>query len=124
MARERKTAPFDITAVSVGFDMRFALDMSLSRQERGNLPRLRSKHIECEQREHISNANGVSVYRIARQGNISSRALRDLSTKRSETIMEEKKNELREMTITFALSVSEVCDEIKGCRSYVDQMIR
>ncbi len=34
------------------------------------------------------------------------------------------KNELREMTIQFALSVSEICDDIKGCRSYVDQVIR
>jgi len=38
--------------------------------------------------------------------------------------MPDKKNELREMTIDFALSVSDICDEIKGCRSYVDQIIR
>ena len=38
--------------------------------------------------------------------------------------MIENKNELREMTIQFALSVSEICDDIKGCRSYVDQVIR
>ena len=36
----------------------------------------------------------------------------------------EEKNELREKTIAFALSVSENCEEIKGCRSYVDQIIR
>ena len=38
--------------------------------------------------------------------------------------MIDSKNELREMTIAFALSVSDICDEIKGCRSYVDQIIR
>ena len=36
----------------------------------------------------------------------------------------QSKNELRESTIVFALSVSDLCDEIKGCRSYVDQLIR
>ena len=38
--------------------------------------------------------------------------------------MDDNKNELREMTISFSLSVSDACDEIKGCRSYVDQVIR
>ncbi|MBP5427668.1 MAG: four helix bundle protein [Clostridia bacterium] len=28
------------------------------------------------------------------------------------------------MTVVFALSVSDVCDEIKGCRVYVEQVIR
>ncbi len=34
------------------------------------------------------------------------------------------KNELRETSIEFALAVSDICDEISGCRSYVDQIIR
>lgn len=38
--------------------------------------------------------------------------------------MADSRNDLREMTISFALSVSDVCDEIKGCRSYVDQIVR
>lgn len=38
--------------------------------------------------------------------------------------MTNKKNELREMTIAFALSVSDICESINGCRSYVDQIIR
>ena len=38
--------------------------------------------------------------------------------------MTDNKNELREMTISFALSVSDICDNLKGCRSYVDQIIR
>ena len=38
--------------------------------------------------------------------------------------MDDKKNELRELTIAFALDVSDACDEIKDCRSYADQVIR
>lgn len=38
--------------------------------------------------------------------------------------MEKNKNELREETIQFALNVSEVCEDIKGYRAYVDQIIR
>ena len=34
------------------------------------------------------------------------------------------KDELREMSISFALAVSDVCENMKGCRSYVDQIIR
>ena len=36
----------------------------------------------------------------------------------------DKKNELREKTIGFALAVSDACEGIKGCRSYTDQLIR
>ena len=38
--------------------------------------------------------------------------------------MTDSKNELRELTIEFAIRVSDACDEIKGCRSYVDQIVR
>ncbi|MBQ6468277.1 MAG: four helix bundle protein [Clostridia bacterium] len=38
--------------------------------------------------------------------------------------METNKNELRELTISFALEVSDLCDNIKGCHSYVEQIIR
>jgi len=38
--------------------------------------------------------------------------------------MDKDKNELRELTISFALGVSDACEPIKGCRSYVDQIIR
>ena len=36
----------------------------------------------------------------------------------------EQKNKLREETITFALFVSDVCEKIKGCSVYVNQLIR
>ncbi len=34
------------------------------------------------------------------------------------------KNQLREDTIVFALTVSDLCDEIKGCSVYVNQLLR
>ena len=38
--------------------------------------------------------------------------------------MSADKNELREDTLTFALDISNLCEDIKGCRSYVDQIVR
>jgi len=38
--------------------------------------------------------------------------------------MEENKNQLREDSITFAISISDICDEIKGCSVYVNQLVR
>ena len=34
------------------------------------------------------------------------------------------KNRLREETIDFAIAVSDVCDEIKGCSVFVNQLLR
>ncbi len=36
----------------------------------------------------------------------------------------EQKNLLRESTIEFAIEVSDMCDNIKGCSVYVNQLIR
>lgn len=38
--------------------------------------------------------------------------------------MTDNKNELRELTIAFAIKVSDICENIIGCRSYIDQIIR
>ena len=38
--------------------------------------------------------------------------------------MEQNKNLLREDTINFAIEVSDICDEIKGCSVYVNQLLR
>ena len=38
--------------------------------------------------------------------------------------MEGNKNLLREETINFAIEVSDICDEIKGCSVYVNQLLR
>ena len=39
-------------------------------------------------------------------------------------IMENYKNTLREQTINFAIEVSDICDNIKGCSVYVNQLLR
>lgn len=38
--------------------------------------------------------------------------------------MEQNKNLLREKTIEFAIEISDICDEIKGCTVYKNQLIR
>lgn len=38
--------------------------------------------------------------------------------------MVDKKNKLREDAIELAISISDVCDEIKGCSVYVNQLLR
>ena len=38
--------------------------------------------------------------------------------------MAEKKHQLREETIEFAIEVSDVCDEIKGCSIFINQLLR
>ncbi|MBQ8740869.1 MAG: four helix bundle protein [Clostridia bacterium] len=37
---------------------------------------------------------------------------------------EQNKNRLREETINFAIEISDVCEEIKGCSVYTNQLIR
>ena len=38
--------------------------------------------------------------------------------------MENTKNQLREDCIAFAISVSDICDNIKGCAVFVNQVLR
>ena len=38
--------------------------------------------------------------------------------------MENNKNQLREDSIALAISVSDVCDNIKGCSVFVNQLLR
>ena len=38
--------------------------------------------------------------------------------------MEEKKNLLREQAIELAIEISDICDTIKGCSIYVNQLLR
>ena len=38
--------------------------------------------------------------------------------------MTENKNQLRDDAIEFAIQVSDLCDEIKGCSVYVNQIVR
>lgn len=39
-------------------------------------------------------------------------------------MVSDKKNLLREESIEFAIIVSDICDEIKGCSVYVNQLLR
>ena len=38
--------------------------------------------------------------------------------------MENNKNVLREETINFAIEISDICDNIKGCPVYINQLLR
>lgn len=38
--------------------------------------------------------------------------------------MENGKNQLREDSIAFAISISDICDGIKGCSVFVNQLLR
>ena len=38
--------------------------------------------------------------------------------------MEEKKNLLREQAIELAIEISDICDNIKGCSIYVNQLLK
>ncbi len=38
--------------------------------------------------------------------------------------MEQNKNLLREETIVFAIEISDICDNIKGCSVYINQLLR
>ena len=72
----------------------------------------------------ISNANEMSIYRLlAMRANIELRS--NISTKRKDFYqMTENKNQLREDAIEFAIQISDLCDEIKGCSVYINQIVR
>ena len=36
----------------------------------------------------------------------------------------EQKDSLRKQSVDFAIEISDICDEIKGCSVYVNQLIR
>ena len=38
--------------------------------------------------------------------------------------MTDNKNQLREDSIEFAIQISDLCDEIKGCSVYINQIVR
>ena len=75
--------------------------------------------IECERSEHISKSKMISNF-PARE-NISINAL---LVPEGMWVMSEKKNDLREQTIAFAIAVSDACDEITGVSVYVNQLVR
>ena len=70
----------------------------------------------------ISKPNKVRLYRILRKQNISNEQSEYID--KGENTMENSKNVLREETINFAIEVSDICDNIKGCSVYINQLLR
>ena len=69
----------------------------------------------------ISKPNIVRLYRILRKQNISNEQSEYID--KGEKCMGQK-NLLREETINFAIEVSDICDNIKGCSVYINQLLR
>ena len=69
----------------------------------------------------ISKTSIASLYRILRKRNISNTHC--VYIDKGESIMEQK-NLLREETINFAIEISDICDNIKGCSVYINQLLR
>ena len=93
--------------------------------------RCRRQHIDCSQREQISSLSAAKTYRVAKQHIdvprvlISSSPPANISTKRKDFYqMTDNKNQLREDAIEFAIQISDLCDEIKGCSVYINQIVR
>ena len=67
-------------------------------------------------------SNCEAVYRIC-SANISNGRSPYIDRKAAIS-MEPNKNQLREETIDFAIAVSDVCDNIRGCSVFVNQLLR
>ena len=78
-------------------------------------------NIEFERSENISSCE--ATYRRTEGTDIELRS--NISTKRKYFCkMNDNKNQLREDAIEFAIQISDLCDEIKGCSVYVNQIVR
>ena len=64
----------------------------------------------------------MKTYRICQMANISSKQSLHIDAK--VRFMELNKNQLREESIEFAIAVSDVCEDIKGCSVYINQLLR
>jgi len=78
----------------------------------------------------ICPAGHEGIYIISKRSYIES-AQADISSLRKQTyrkrwwtIVAENKNQLREESIDFAIIVSDICEDIKGCSVYVNQLLR
>ena len=69
----------------------------------------------------ILNANEMSIYRRRRLYRILPTAK---YIEKGNKIMAECKNDMREMSIEFAIAVSDACDEIKGLSPFTNQLLR
>ena len=82
-------------------------------------------YIECERNEHISNFEHSEKYiEFERSENISSCEATYRQSRKDFCTMTDNKNQLREDAIEFAIQISDLCDEIKGCSVYINQIVR
>ena len=70
---------------------------------------------------HFANDHSVCISNFVNQ-NISNTQI--VYIDKGEIIMVENKNLLREESIDLAIEVSDICDNIKGCSIYVNQLLR
>ena len=76
--------------------------------------RMKRAYIEFERSENISSCEATyrrTVGAVYRQN-------------KGVNQMTDNKNQLREDAIEFAIQISDLCDEIKGCSVYVNQIVR
>ena len=72
----------------------------------------------------ISNASEASIYRIFVKRKYIEFCKAKYIDEKDVFYMTETKNKLREDAITFAIAISDICDDIKGCSVYVNQIVR
>ena len=75
--------------------------------------------MRCGARRDYIISNRQAIYRFC-EAKISS--CEATYRQRGDAILE--KDQLREDSITFAISVSDICDDIKGCSVFINQLLR
>ena len=81
------------------------------------------KYIDCSQSEQISSSPKANISTHRRCFISSCEATyRQVIKEKIKTM--DNKNQLREDAIEFAIQISDLCDEIKGCSVYVNQIVR
>ena len=107
-------ASLDMSATRYGAK---ALDMPCGarrkRRNRHSLPKA-TYRISSKAR-NISNGRNATIYRVAKQ---------HIDKNKGVNQMTDNKNQLREDAIEFAIQISDLCDEIKGCSVYANQIVR
>ena len=84
---------------------------------------LSARYVALRQRDlyHIENEHSEFISNFAKQ-NISN--THSVYIDKGDYTMESSKNILREETINFAIEISDICDNIKGCSVYINQLLR
>ena len=83
---------------------------------------LHTRYVADATRIHIISSLSIAkTYRFCGSKNIEQT---EFAYRQKENKMEQNKNQLREESIEFAIAVSDICDNIKGCSVYVNQLLR